>query len=56
MAKLERKQDRIVRRLQAYIVISDPSSYDGSDIDPPPVADAYSSATDRKGKGSARKW
>ena len=61
MAKLKRKQDRIVRRLQGYILISDSSSSDrsdsdGSDIDPPPAADGYSSAGDRKGKGPARKW
>ena len=59
MAKLKRKQDRIVRRLQGYIVISDSSSddgSDGSDVDPPPAADSYSCAGDRKGKGPARKW
>ena len=59
VAKLKRKQDRVVRRLQGYIVISDSSSSDGSDgsdVDPPPAADSYSCAGDRKGKGPARKW
>ena len=58
MAKLKRKQDRIVRRLQGYIIISsssfDASDSDGSDVDPPLAADAYSSADDRKGEGPAR--
>lgn len=37
-----------VRRMKGYIVLS--SSSDGSD-EPPPVADAYSYADDRKVKG-----
>ena len=57
MAKLKGKQGRIVRRLQGYIVISGFSFFDGSDsdVDPPPAADAYSCAGDRKGKVPARK-
>lgn len=53
VAKLKRKQDRIVRRLQGYIVISssDGSDSDGSDVDPPPAADAYSSADAGRAKG-----
>ena len=56
VAKLKRKQDRIVRRLQGYIVISDSSSSDGSDVDPPPAADSYSCTGDRNGKRPTRKW
>jgi hypothetical protein len=59
VAKLKRQQDRVVRRLQGFIVIFDSSSSnrsDGSDVDPPPTADSYSSAGDRKGKGPVRKW
>ena len=58
MAKLKSKQDRIVRRLPGYIVISDSSfddGSDGSDMDPPPAAHSYKCIGDRKGKGSARK-
>lgn len=44
VAKLKRKQDRVVRRVKGYIIISDSSDdygsdYDGSDIDPPPAAE-----------------
>ena len=41
MAKLKRQQDRVVRRLQGFIVISDSSfsdGSDGSDMDPRPSA------------------
>ena len=59
VAKLKRKQDRVFRHLQGYIVIFDYSSSsdgsDGFDMDPPPAADSYSCASDRKGKGPARK-
>ncbi|KAE8790120.1 hypothetical protein D1007_35636 [Hordeum vulgare] len=61
VAKLKGKQDCIVRCLHGYLVISDSSSsdgvdYDESDIDPPPAADGYNIADDRKGKGPAKKW
>ena len=59
VAKLMRKEDHDVRRLQGYIVISDSSDddrSDGSNMDPPPATDSYSCAGDRKGKGPARKW
>ena len=56
MAKLKRKKDRIIRRLQCYIVISS-FSFDWSDsnVDPPPAAEAYSRAPNRKGKRPTRK-
>ncbi|KAE8781275.1 hypothetical protein D1007_45516 [Hordeum vulgare] len=60
VAKLMRKQDCIVRQCHGYIVISssscDRADSDGSDVDPPPAADGYNIAGNRKGKGSARKW
>ena len=59
VAKLKRKEDHDVRRLQGYIVISDSSDddrCDGSNVDPPPATDSYSCAGDQKGKGPARKW
>ena len=58
VTKLKRKQERNVRRLKGYIVISDSSDDDGSDsdVDPPPAADAPSSAGDPKDKGPARRW
>ena len=57
VAKLKRKQDRVVRCLQGYIIIFDSSSNDGSnsDVNPPPAVDVYLSAGDPKGKGPAKK-
>ena len=57
MAKLKHKKDRIVQRLQGYIIIFDSSSNDGSnsDVNPPPAVDGYLSAGDPKGKGPAKK-
>lgn len=64
VAKLKWQQDRAIRRMNGLIVLFDSDSDDGVDHnstssdnqDPPPAADAYSYAGDRKGKGPARKW
>uniref|UniRef100_M8CB88 WRKY transcription factor WRKY51 n=1 Tax=Aegilops tauschii TaxID=37682 RepID=M8CB88_AEGTA len=45
VAKLKRKQDRVVRHLQGYIVISDSSSDDRSDGSDAPAAAAAASVT-----------
>ncbi|EMS52722.1 Uncharacterized protein C24B11.05 [Triticum urartu] len=53
VAKLKGKQDRVIRRLQSYIVVSDSYSdngSDGSNVDPPPTADSYSCIDDQKAK------
>ncbi|XP_044396562.1 16.9 kDa class I heat shock protein 1-like [Triticum aestivum] len=55
VAKVKRKQDRIVRRLKSDIGISSSSDDDGCDNDPPPIVDTYISVDDRKGEGPARK-
>ncbi|KAE8768926.1 hypothetical protein D1007_59543 [Hordeum vulgare] len=52
VAKLKRKQDCIVRRLQGYIIISDSSD---DDVDQPPAVKAYTIDDDLNGKGLTRK-
>ena len=56
VARLKREQDRAVRRMKGLIVLEDSCTFSSDDQDPPPAADAYSCAGDRKGKGPARKW
>ncbi|XP_044431885.1 uncharacterized protein [Triticum aestivum] len=68
VAKLKQQQDKAVRWMKGLVVLSSSSSdsdgsstsSDGSstssdDQDPPPAADAYSYAGDRKGKDPTRK-
>ncbi|KAE8817281.1 Phosphorylated carbohydrates phosphatase [Hordeum vulgare] len=60
LMKMKREQDRVVRRINGLIVLSDSDSDDGdkdtSSPDTPPVADDYNYSNDPKGKGPARKW
>ncbi|KAE8771547.1 hypothetical protein D1007_56567 [Hordeum vulgare] len=60
LAKMKPEQDRAVHRMRGPIVLSYSDSDDGgnntSSFDPPPAADGYNCASDRKGKGPARKW
>ncbi|KAE8780435.1 hypothetical protein D1007_46455 [Hordeum vulgare] len=65
--KLKLQQDMAVRKMKGLVVLSNSDSDSdcnddqsstpfGDDLDLPPLADAYSYAGDRKGKGSTRKW